>query len=141
MKTPMREKYVDEAVGVWMTFGTYPDGNVEVTTAEREIFSGGLPKEKAEAVVAAQKRFRDELYRILCSKKPEPQVFELHHVATALRFSDAAGGELSQEDCRVAVGYVLKTSLGLRAMTDGVALVNLDPALGVLRITYEEHPK
>jgi hypothetical protein len=64
MHLPMREKYVDEAVGVFIIFGA-SDGGVDVATANNDVFSG-IPLDKAEEIVAAQERFRNELYQILC---------------------------------------------------------------------------
>lgn len=77
MKLPMREKYVDEAVGLWCVFGTAPDGGVDVTDGNRDVFRG-LPPEAAKKVVAAQEAFRNALYDILC--KPEQEVKPLKAV-------------------------------------------------------------
>jgi len=65
MNIPMREKYVDEAAGIWFIFGEYPDGRVDVSDANHVVFSG-LPRAAAEAIVSAQERFRRDLYSILC---------------------------------------------------------------------------
>ena len=59
MELPMREKYVDEAVGVWMAFGTYPDGRTDVCTADKDLFI------QVDAKVA-EKLVAQELYALLC---------------------------------------------------------------------------
>lgn len=60
----MREKYVDIHAGVWFIFGERHDGTVDVADQLRDIFTG-LPRDVAEKVVAAQDKFREELYQIL----------------------------------------------------------------------------
>lgn len=70
MKLPMREKYVDEAVGVFMIFGVRADGSVDVNDGYCDIFEG-LPHEAAQRVVAAQEEFRIKLYDILCTDEAE----------------------------------------------------------------------
>ena len=65
MNVPMKEKYVDEAVGVWMILGKYVDGSVVVCDANRDIFCG-LPNDVAEKVVNLQNEFVANLYKILC---------------------------------------------------------------------------
>lgn len=67
MNIPMREKYVDEAVGIYMVFGEYADGRVDVSDQRRDVFTA-LPRDVAEKVVEAQDRFREELYRLLCGR-------------------------------------------------------------------------
>lgn len=64
MKIPMREKYVDEAVGIFTIFGVRV-GAVDVSDGARDVFYG-LPRDVAEQVVAAQEEFRDKLYKLLC---------------------------------------------------------------------------
>jgi hypothetical protein len=66
MHVPMREKYVDEAAGVWIIFGEHRDGTVDVSDQRRDVFEG-LPRDAAEKVVAAQDEFRAKLYAILCN--------------------------------------------------------------------------
>ena len=73
MELPMREKYVDERVGVWMVFGTHPDGRVDVCNADRDLFEHMDPK-VAEKLVEAQERFRKELYKLLCQPAEEAPV-------------------------------------------------------------------
>ncbi len=65
MTLPMREKYVDDAVGIFIEFGTHPDGTVDVHALGRDVFEG-LPKDVAQKVCEAHDRFREELYVILC---------------------------------------------------------------------------
>jgi hypothetical protein len=65
MKVPMREKYVDEAAGIWMIFGEHPDGTVDVNDGNRDVFVG-IPKEAAEKIVEAHYLFMKDLYEILC---------------------------------------------------------------------------
>lgn len=64
-KLPMREKYVDEAVGIFMVFGVHSDGTVDVSDTQRDVFTR-LPEDAAEKVVAVQAEFRAKLYKILC---------------------------------------------------------------------------
>ncbi len=65
MNLPMREKYVDEAIGVYIEFGTRTDGTVDIHALGKNIFAG-LPKSAAQKVIEAHDRFREELYTILC---------------------------------------------------------------------------
>lgn len=65
MKIPMRKKYVDEAVGVWMVFGEHADGSVDVSDQSRDAFQA-LSRETAEKVVALQAEFLEKLYGVLC---------------------------------------------------------------------------
>lgn len=60
----MRQKYIDEAVGVFFEFGVHPDGRVDVATQDGDKFCG-LPKAVAREVIDAQAEFREKLYRIL----------------------------------------------------------------------------
>ncbi len=73
MKLPMREKCVDEAVGIWCILGEYQDGNVNVTDGTNDIFSGGIPKAVAEELVRVQEAFRTRLYDLLCRPVPPPE--------------------------------------------------------------------
>lgn len=68
MKLPMRQKYVDEAVGTYIIFGTHPDGTVGVYNAHKDVFTG-LPKDVAEAVVKAHAEFVEKLYSLLCKEE------------------------------------------------------------------------
>lgn len=66
----MREKYVDEAVGLWFVFGTRhgPDGEVtgvDVNDGQRDVFTD-LHPDVADKLVVAQEEFRKVLYDILC---------------------------------------------------------------------------
>lgn len=62
----MREKYVDEKVGVWCIFGHDPkDHNlVDVNDGTNDVFSR-VPKALAEKLVEAQRKFRMELYELM----------------------------------------------------------------------------
>jgi hypothetical protein len=64
MKLPMREKYVDQKVGIWIVFGEHPDGTVDVNDGMQDVFEG-IPKEAALKVIAAHDEFREKLYEIL----------------------------------------------------------------------------
>lgn len=63
----MREKYVDERVGLWFIFGEGPNG-VDVSDGQQDVFTQ-LPKPIAEAICIAQEQFRHKLYAILCGAK------------------------------------------------------------------------
>ena len=70
MKLPMREKTVDEAVGIWVVIGgAYKEAYVEsvgcLTTGDYNIFPSPIPEKKAMAVVKAHSEFRGKLYSIL----------------------------------------------------------------------------
>lgn len=69
MKTPMIEKYVDEAIGVWAIFGSYEDGQVNVCDGNRDVFK--LDPDKALLVVNLHDKFREDMYRILCEEPNE----------------------------------------------------------------------
>lgn len=60
----MREKYIDEKVGVWFIFGSSSEGLVDINNGTEDIFTK-LPKETAEKLVSAQEKFRLDLYNIL----------------------------------------------------------------------------
>ncbi len=64
----MRQKYVDEAVGVYIMFGTHPGGTVDVADQSRDVFTG-LPADVAAKVVDLQAEFRDGLYKLLCERR------------------------------------------------------------------------
>lgn len=59
-----REKYVDEAFGLWFIMGEYPDGDVEIADIDQTIITK-ISREKAEQVMAARYEFMDKMYRIL----------------------------------------------------------------------------
>jgi hypothetical protein len=61
----MREKYVDEAVGIYRGWGTHLDGSVDVSGGQCTVFVG-LPRDVAEKVIAAHDEFREKLYTLLC---------------------------------------------------------------------------
>lgn len=63
----MREKYIDEAVGIFCIFGICPDDKVDVSDGSKDIFIC-LDKSTAEKVCEAQRRFREELYKIFSDK-------------------------------------------------------------------------
>lgn len=62
----MREKYIDENVGVYFIFGSSSrqPNLVDICDGSRDIFLS-VPKEAAEKIVASQEKFRKELYKIL----------------------------------------------------------------------------
>lgn len=59
----MKEKYIDEAVGVYFIFGEYEDGRVTVTDGNKDVFIR-LDREIAEQIVEAHDDFRTRLYSI-----------------------------------------------------------------------------
>ncbi len=65
MQLPCREKYVDEAVGIYSVFGTHPNGTVDVADGQRDVFVS-LPPEVAAQVIEAHDTFRHRLYELLC---------------------------------------------------------------------------
>ena len=69
----MREKTVDECVGIWIKHGSWDGSNNTCVTSvgtlsvgDYDIFLGGLPENQATQVVNAQEQFRKKLYKILC---------------------------------------------------------------------------
>lgn len=69
MNIPMREKYVDEAVGIWFIFGEHPGGSlVDISDGTNDVFRS-LPRAPAVKLCEVQERFRQELYSILCEPK------------------------------------------------------------------------
>jgi len=67
LNIPIREKYVDEAVGVWFIFGeNRATGTADISDGDGDVFCL-LPKSVAEAAVQLQEEFREKLYRLLCS--------------------------------------------------------------------------
>ena len=68
----MKEKYIDEKVGIYF-FGHLPKGGtVVIHDGDRDLF-WGLPEDLAEKIVDAQQRFREELYDILEDfEEPDP---------------------------------------------------------------------
>lgn len=72
MQLPMREKYVDEAVGVWFIFGEHPtNGTVDVSDGQRDVFTS-IPRDVANRIIDAQAAFRDVLYQNLSNFKETP---------------------------------------------------------------------
>jgi metallophosphoesterase superfamily enzyme len=67
MKVPMREKYVDERVGIYFIFGNHDNGTVDISNSINDTLFDSLPKEQAIEVCQAQEEFRRKLYKILCS--------------------------------------------------------------------------
>lgn len=58
----MRQKYIDETVGVWFEFGVHPEsGNVDISDGNRDVFTD-VPKDRATRLIALQAEFRDKLY-------------------------------------------------------------------------------
>lgn len=78
MKTslPMRDKYVDQFAKHLFIFGEQPDGTVDVNDGTDDVLAG-VPKEIAEAVVAANQDYREKLYAILCKEMPRAEDIEL----------------------------------------------------------------
>ncbi len=88
------------------------------------------------AVSAADKRAKE------AAEKKRRTEFTLDDVARGLFQSDGNGDAcLTMADCKYAAAYMLKTSLGLRAMIDGEVKVALGKGLGVLTLTYAEPAK
>jgi hypothetical protein len=65
MKLPMREKYVDERVGVWIVFGWHFDGSVDVSSKGQDLFTQ-IPLDVADRLCELQEEFREKLYALLC---------------------------------------------------------------------------
>lgn len=72
MHIPMREKYVDEAVGLWTVFGHHADGSVDVNDGLKDVFVG-LPRPVAEHICELQECFRNGLYAMLCDPESYPK--------------------------------------------------------------------
>jgi len=64
----MREKYVDEKIGIYMIFGARPDGTVDVANQYGDVLEG-LPRDVAEKIVEAHDIFRHTVYDLLCEKQ------------------------------------------------------------------------
>jgi hypothetical protein len=65
MKIPMREKYVDEAIGgPWFVWG---ESSMDVVNERGDVFVS-LPPDVAERIVALHSQFRQQLYSVLCQK-------------------------------------------------------------------------
>lgn len=111
MKLPMREKYVDEALGgPWHVFGVHQDGTVDVADASRDVFSG-LPPEVAEMVVKVQEGFRRKLYALLCGELPASGEAWVHRRSgTEYTVIEVL---LREEDCCPAVNYRLSSRKNL----------------------------
>ncbi len=74
MKIPMREKYVDESIGVWFIFGKHPDGTVDINDGNRDVPAfTGIQREAAQLLCEAHDRFRKEVYKIACNFKEQPK--------------------------------------------------------------------
>lgn len=74
MKLPMKQKYVDEAVGVWSSWGTSgPKGTADINDGRKDVFTA-LPDEAVSLAVSAQSEFRQRLYEIMCGEKPQIQI-------------------------------------------------------------------
>ncbi|MBC8739801.1 hypothetical protein F6X40_24105 [Paraburkholderia sp. UCT31] len=71
MPVPMKDQYVDEAVGLYKIIGTHPSGLVDVNDGNRNVFAE-LPPATAQEVVKAQAQFRRKLYELLCEPAKPP---------------------------------------------------------------------
>jgi hypothetical protein len=61
----MREKYIDEITGgPWFVFGTSKDGAVDVSEANRDVFTN-VSRDCANRLIEARDKFLAELYEIL----------------------------------------------------------------------------
>jgi hypothetical protein len=65
----MREKYVDEKVGVWFIFGEYDNGRVDVSDGQRDVFTH-IPRQLADNLCLAHDEFRTTLYALLKDYRP-----------------------------------------------------------------------
>lgn len=63
---PCREKYIDEAVGIWFILSENSDGTVSVCDGDRDI-AIQVPRELAEKLCSMQREFRENLYAVLRS--------------------------------------------------------------------------
>ena len=68
MNIPMKEKYVDEAVGIYFVLGVHGNGNVDVSDSNKDIFQN-IPLDVAQKICEAQGEFREKLYSLLCDFK------------------------------------------------------------------------
>lgn len=70
MKYPLREKSLEEITGGhWFVFGEHPDGTVDVSEANRDVFTNLKPG-VAQRVIAARSLFLRQLYWLLCEAEP-----------------------------------------------------------------------
>jgi len=61
----MREKYVDEKIGIWFKFGQNADNTkVDVVSSTSGDLFTAISKEDADKLVAIQEAFRLEVYKI-----------------------------------------------------------------------------
>ncbi len=66
MKVPMKEKYVDEAFGIYQVFGYNSDGSVDICSNGATLMEYMNPL-IAEKVVELHHEFREKLYKLLCN--------------------------------------------------------------------------
>jgi hypothetical protein len=60
----MKDSYVDSRTGgVWFIFGVYDSGNVDIHSADGEVFEN-VPKELADKILALRRRFIFEMYEL-----------------------------------------------------------------------------
>lgn len=57
MKYPMREKYIDEILGIWTIFGTHSDGTVDIADQNKDIFTN-LDRATAEYLIDLHDKFK-----------------------------------------------------------------------------------
>lgn len=57
----MKQKYIDELVGVWFIFGEHADGCVDISDGTRDVFEH-IPRDHAERLCVIQADFRERLY-------------------------------------------------------------------------------
>ena len=60
----MREKYIDEAVGLYFIFGKHSANSVDVSDGTKDVFIN-IPEITAHRIVQAQEEFREKLYKIM----------------------------------------------------------------------------
>ena len=65
----MRQKYIDEKVGVYFIFGE-SQGGVDISDGDSDIFTG-VTKEQADRICKAQEEFREKLYEIFDCASPK----------------------------------------------------------------------
>ena len=68
MLYPIREKYVEEIVGDWFIFGIHPDGTVDISDGDRDVFTNLTPA-KADYLVRLQNQFLEAIKFALCYDK------------------------------------------------------------------------
>lgn len=62
---PCRDKYVDEAVGIWFIFGEHQNGTVDVSDGTQDV-ARNVSRETAEKLCQIQKEFRHRIYALVC---------------------------------------------------------------------------